>query len=88
MNIDPFKELMSLPGISRKLLFREITEHNTFALFSGYTKSLYKLFDSNIVGGPSIVFCRYHEVDKTAIRSHIYNDAKPCKIIKGWDCNR
>ena len=60
MNIEPFKKIVSLPGIARTLLFKHVTEHNIFALFSDYTQDLYSLFDSNIVGGPSIAFCRYH----------------------------
>ena len=89
IGIEPFTKIVSLPGIARKLLFRDISEDNVFALFCKNTKSLYSLFDNNIVGGPSIVFCRYHEADKTKIRSHIFKEnAKYCKVIKGFDCNR
>ena len=45
----------------------------------------YKLLKTGMVGGPSIVFRRYVEVGKTAIRSHIYPDAKICKSVDGWD---
>ena len=88
MKIHPFKEIVSLPGISRKLLLRDISPENIFALFSNKTKDLYDLFDKNIVGGPSIVFTRYHEVDVTKIRSHQLKDrSKTCKKIIGMDCN-
>ena len=88
MGIHPFKQTVSLPGISRKLLLRDIPPYNIFALFSKQCQDLYKLFDRNIVGGPSIVFCRYHEVNQTTIRSHIYKEnAKLCKTIIGMDCN-
>ncbi len=43
---------------------------------------LYLLIDS-IVGGPSIIFNRYHEANKTYIR----NGDKICKIIIGYDAN-
>ena len=89
INIEPFTQIVSLPGIARKLLFNNIDHENIFALFDRKTEELYSLFDNNIVGGPSIVFCRYHETDKTSIRSHIYKEeARLCKIIKGFDCNR
>ena len=88
IKIHPFKEIVSLPGISRKLLLRDISPENIFALFSKNSKDLYDLFDKNIVGGPSIVFTRYHEADVTTIRSHKFKDqSKLCKKIIGMDCN-
>ena len=88
LNIHPFKEAVSLPGIARHLLLNNTTENNVFALFNKQNQDLYKTFQKNIVGGPSIVFCRYHEVDKTKIRSHtLGQDAKYCKSIQGWDAN-
>ena len=44
--------------------------------------SFYLLKDS-IVGGPSIIFNRYHEANKTKIR----NGNKVCKQIVGYDAN-
>jgi hypothetical protein len=46
-------------------------------------KDLYDLYKNNIVGGPSIVFHRYHEKDKTFIRPTEYTDPKPCQLIYG-----
>ena len=40
-----------------------------------------------MVGGPAIVFCRYHERDVTGIRSHVYPDSKACKTVLGLDAN-
>ena len=42
------------------------------------------MFKENIVGGPSIIFNRYHETDKTFIRN---NPNKPCQKIIGYDPN-
>ena len=39
-----------------------------FSLFEEEHKELYFLMKRNIVGGPSIIFHRYHEVDNTKIR--------------------
>ena len=40
-----------------------------------------------MVGGPSIVFCRYAEAGKSKIRSHVYKDPKMCKPVVGYDAN-
>ena len=41
-----------------------------------------------MVGGPAIVFCRYHKHRKTRIRAHIYGrNGKKCKKILGYDAN-
>ena len=57
-------------------------------MFDNAHKDVYKMFERNIVGGPSIVFCRYHEAGVTKIRPHVYgNEAKTCQIQKGFDCN-
>ncbi|XP_057310113.1 uncharacterized protein LOC130648107 [Hydractinia symbiolongicarpus] len=47
----------------------------------------YELLQTGMVGGPAIVFCRYHENDVTGIRSHIYTEPKKCKTILGYDAN-
>ena len=49
---------------------------------------LYALFRSNLVGGPSVVFHRYHEKGATRIRPVDYGDAaKPCEVVLGVDAN-
>ena len=40
-----------------------------------------------MIGGPSIVFCRYAEAGVSQIRSHIYEDAKTCRAVLGLDAN-
>jgi hypothetical protein len=83
-NIDVFKTTISIPGIARQLLFTAASESgHHFALFDEKTKDIYQLFKKNIVGGPSIVFHRYHEVDKTYIRG----GTKLCQGIQGYDSN-
>ena len=46
-----------------------------------------ELLTTGMVGGRSDVFKRYAEKDKTKIRSHKYENPKPCKIIRGDDAN-
>ncbi|XP_057294628.1 uncharacterized protein LOC130623157 [Hydractinia symbiolongicarpus] len=47
----------------------------------------YELLQTGMVGGPAIVFCRYHERDVTGIRSHIYQEPRKCKTVLGLDAN-
>jgi G:T-mismatch repair DNA endonuclease (very short patch repair protein) len=51
-------------------------------------KDLYHLIKSNIVGGPSIVFHRFHEAGLTRIRLAIYGVyAKLCQLVLGLDAS-
>jgi hypothetical protein len=78
--LDMFKDAISLPGLAYKMLL-SCTEEK-FSLFKEEDKELFYLLKRNIVGGPSIIFHRYHEVDKTLIRG-----GKVCKNVLGYDAN-
>ena len=57
----------------------------------------YEMLTTGMIGGPSIVFCRYAEAGVSKIRSHIYRgseagaklraDAKTCRSVHGLDAN-
>ena len=47
----------------------------------------YEILTTGMVGGPSIVFCRYAEAGVSHIRSHIYEDSKTCRAVLGFDAN-
>ena len=49
----------------------------------------YEMLTTGMIGGPSIVFCRYAEAGVSKIRSHIYRgaDAKICRSVQGLDAN-
>ena len=48
----------------------------------------YELLRTGMVGGPAIVFTRYHNRGKTRIRAHRYGrNGKKCKTILGYDTN-
>ena len=55
----------------------------------------YEILTTGMVGGPSIVFCRYAEAGISKIRSHINSDseagaklrAKTCRAVLGFDAN-
>ena len=75
--LDMFKDDISLPGLTYKMLLTFTDEK--FSLFKEEDKYLLK---RNIVGGPSILFHRYHEANKTRIRG-----GKLCKNVLGYDTN-
>ena len=56
----------------------------------------YEMLTTGMIGGPSVVFCRYAEAGVSKIRSHIYSDsgaganqadAKTCRAVQGLDAN-
>ena len=47
----------------------------------------YEMLTKGMIGGPSIVFCRHAEAGVSEIRSHIYEDAKTCLSVLGFDAN-
>ena len=66
--IDIMKDAVSIPGVSLHYLLRGAIERNA-ELYSP-SKEAYCMLKEAVVGGPSLVFTRYHEVGKTRIRSH------------------
>ena len=47
----------------------------------------YEMLTTGMIGGPSIVFCRYAEAGVSRIRSHSEADAKTCRAVLGLDAN-
>ena len=84
-NIDVFKDCISVPGVARKMLFKSgLGSGASFSLLCQNDKDLYDKMTGSLMGAPSIVTTRYHEVDKTFIRG---DKSKPCKNIIGYDFN-
>ena len=50
-------------------------------------KDLYRTIKDNLVGGPSIVFHRYHEAGVTKLRERELGEGKLCQQILGVDAN-
>ena len=80
--IDIFKDFITLPGVARKMLYKSTI--SKFSLFNQNNADLYYTFRQNIVGGPSIIFTRYHEKGETNIKKI---DKNKCKSVVGYDCN-
>ena len=82
-NIDMFKDGISVPGLSLLHLFNDIPNDTYFTVFNRTNRDLHKLVKDNIVGGPAIIFHRYHEKDVTKIRG----GGETCRSIVGYDAN-
>ena len=84
--IDILKDAVSIPGVSLHYLLRGSVERGAGLYSSG--KEAYEMLKGAVVGGPSLVFTRYHEVGVTKIRSH-QKKAEPrlCQRILGYDAN-
>ena len=83
--IDIMKDAVSIPGVSLHYLLRGAIERG--AVLYAPSKEAYDMLKAAVVGGPSLVFTRYHEVGKTRIRSHQIAEPKLCKNILGYDAN-
>ena len=83
--IDIMKDAVSIPGVSLHYLLKGAIERK--AELYAPSKEAYEMLKEAVVGGPSLIFTRYHEVGKTRIRSHLYPDTKLCQNILGYDAN-
>ena len=81
-NIDMFKDGISVPGLTLLYLFNNIPSKTYFTVFNKTNSDLHQLVKNNIVGGPAIIFHRYHEKDITKIRGE-----ETCRSIVGYDAN-
>ena len=81
-NIDMFKDGVSVLGLTLLYLFNELPSNTFFTVFNQTNSDLHLLVKDNIVGGPAIIFHRYHEKDITKIRGE-----ETCRSIVGYDAN-
>ena len=81
-NIDMFKDGISVPELTLLYLFRDLPSKTYFTVFNKTNSDLHHLVRNNIVGGPAIIFRRYHEKDITTIRGE-----ETCRSIEGYDAN-
>ena len=82
-DIDMFKDGISVPGLSLLYLFSNLPNDTNFVTFNRTNSDLHKLVKDNIVGGPAIIFHRYHEKGITKIRG----GSELCRKIVGYDAN-
>ena len=82
-NIDMFKDGISVPGLTLLYLFTDLPSKTYFVTFNRTNSDLHKLVKDNIVGGPAIIFHRYHEKNVTRIRG----GSELCRKNVGYDAN-
>jgi len=83
--IDILKDAVSLPGVNLHYLLRGVIERGA-DLYSP-RKGAYGMLKRAVVGRPSLVFTRYHEVGVTGIRSHQFQEPRLSKKILGFDAS-
>ena len=81
-NIDMFKDGISVPGLTLLYLFNDLPPNTFFTDFNQTNKDLHHLVKDNILGGPAIIFHRYHEKNVTKIRA-----GETCRSVVGYDAN-
>ena len=81
-NIDMFEDGISVPGLTLLYLFNDLPPNTFFTVFNQTNKDLHHLVKDNIVGGPAIIFHRYHEKNVTKIRA-----GEMCRSVVGYDAN-
>ena len=64
-------------------LFNNLPKDTLFTIFNKTNSDLHHLIKDNIVGGPAIIFHRYHEKDVTRIRGGL----ELCRGTVGYDAN-
>ena len=79
--IDILKDTISIQGVSLHYLPRGAVD-----LWSP-CKEAYQMLKGAVVGGPSLVFTRYHAVGVTKVRSHQTAEPRLCKNILGYHAN-
>ena len=72
--IDILKDAVSLPGVSQHYVLRGAIERGADLYCPG--REAYGMLKRAIVGGPSLVFTRYHEAGVTRIRAHKFASAQ------------
>ena len=82
-HIDIFKDGISVPGLALSYMFNDLPPNTFFTVFNETSKDLHHLVKDNIVGGPAIIFHRYHEKGVTKIRG----GGELCRAIVGYDAN-
>ena len=83
---DLFKDGISLPACALKYAMK--TTDAKFALYGKKYKWLHTELREAVIGGPSLVFSRFHEKNLTKIRPLQFGDkAKTCQSVVGTDAN-
>jgi len=77
------KDGLSVSGLTLRYLFKSLPSNVFFSLTNNQNGDFHALMRDQIVGGPSIVYHRYHEKGKTRIR----DGPNMAQTLLGWDAN-
>ena len=80
LKLYPLKMSMSLPGLTKRYAFQNLPKEDYFSGFGEEHKWLVNDLQNSIIGGPSIVFHRWHERMQTTIKISIITIA-----VVSWD---
>ena len=84
LGLDMLKDGIGVPGLTLCYLFKTLPDNICFSLIHEKHKDLHQLLRPEMVGGPSIIFHRYHEKGLTAIRQP---DGKRVSFLEGYGAN-
>jgi hypothetical protein len=84
--VNILKDCFSVAGVARRILFRKAIEYGAgFSLIHKDDRRLQEeILLEGVTGGPSVVYCRYQEADKTFLHGV---SGKMCRSVQGYDCN-
>ena len=83
LGLDMLKDALGIPGLTLRYLFKGVPRGVYFSLINKKHRDLHELLRQQIVGGPSLIFHRYHEAGVTRIRK----GTKPVASVIGLDAN-
>lgn len=83
LGLDMFKEAVSLPGLSSLYLFKTLSCETIFVHIKESDAWLLNSMKANLIGGPSLIYSRYAEVNKTFIPG----TENYVKCIRTYDAN-
>ena len=84
LQLDMLKDGIGIPSLTLKYLFSTLPSQTYFSLFSERYSPIHTLFRQNLVGGPSIIYHRFHEAGVTHLRKE---NGKLVQAILGYDAN-
>jgi hypothetical protein len=85
LGLDMSSDAISLPGLAAKYLYSTMPEQSFFTLYKT-NPGIYDRIRSNIRGGVSLIFHRYHEAGVTKIRPEEFGEnALTCQSCIGVD---
>ncbi|GFN74662.1 hypothetical protein PoB_000116800 [Plakobranchus ocellatus] len=84
LGLDMLKDAVSVPGLTLRYLFKTMPRAHFFSLIREKDKDLHEELRKQIVGGPSIIFYRYHEKGITKLRGE---SGKAVQSLVGYGAN-